>query len=246
MKLEKVKITSVAHGGRIIEGTLILPENLKPKNPAILFIHGWRSSEEGYIPRAKAMAEFGFICLTFNLSGHGASEGDIRKLTRKDYLNDILTAYDYLKNLENVDEDKIGVVGGSFGGYLASILTRKCSIKWLVLRAPANYINKGFEDLPQVQYPEKRFINVWKQTEHNYHETVSLESLHEYPHKVLIVESEKDEMVPHQTIMSYVNAVKDKSKLKHIVMEGADHAIHSEKYQQEFINILKEWFGNKL
>lgn len=244
MELQKVKISSVAKGNRVIDGTLITPENPKPKNPAILLIHGWRSSQERYVSRAKVLAELGYICLTFDLPGHGSSEGDIRKLTRQDYLNDIVTVYDYLKNLENVDEDKISIIGASFGGYLGAILTKKRPAKSLVLRVPANYEDDGFENLPQDKYRETKDLKAWREKELDYYKTISLKAVHEYPHKILIIESEKDEEVPHQTIMNYCAAVADKSKLTHRIMEGADHSIHDERFQQEFIEILKEWFAH--
>jgi len=72
--------------GQKIKGTLILPRVVKDKNPGVLFIHGWTSSEEGYIPRAKAVAKHGAICLTFNLRGHGKSEGRLGDFSRKDHL----------------------------------------------------------------------------------------------------------------------------------------------------------------
>jgi esterase/lipase len=58
----------------------------------------------------------------------------------------------------------------------------------------------------------------------------------------LIIESEKDDSVPHQTILNYVNAVKDKSKLTHILMKGAPHSIKEGKFRDEVERILVDWF----
>lgn len=243
--MQKVKIIS-AQTEATLDGTLILPENIKPNGKAILFLHGWRSSEDGCIDRAKALAELGYICLTFNLRGHGNSTGDIHKLTRQDFLNDAILAYDYLKNQKRVDPDKIAVVGASFGGYLATLLTKKRPVRWLALRAPANYPNEGFENMVQNQYIyETQTAKAWSQKQLDYRETISLQALHEYSHEVLLIESSNDIAVPHQAVQNYADAVTDQSKLTHIVMEGADHPLTEEKYKQKFIQILVDWFKDK-
>ena len=108
--------------GQKIKGTLIFPKKVKFDNPAVLFIHGWTSNETGYIPRAQVVAKHGAICLIFNLRGHGESGGSLEEFSRKDHLKDVIAAYDFLTAQKNVNKNKIGVCGASYGGYLASIL----------------------------------------------------------------------------------------------------------------------------
>ncbi len=48
-----------------LKATLFYPDKMNPRNPGVLFIHGWTSSEENYARRAKPLAECGGICLTF-------------------------------------------------------------------------------------------------------------------------------------------------------------------------------------
>ena len=52
-------------------------------------------------------------------------------------MRDLLAAYDFLAALRNVDSDSIAVVGSSYGGYLAALLTALRPVKWLGLRVPA-------------------------------------------------------------------------------------------------------------
>lgn len=243
--MEKIKVTSGITGDSL-DGTLVLPENIEPNGKAILFLHGWRSSEEGYISRARALAELGYTCLAFSLRGHGKSDGDIHKLTRQDFLNDAIAAYDFLKNYHGVAENQIGVVGASFGGYLATLLTKKRPVRWLVLRAPANYPDRGFEDIPQTAYPrEDASTFEWRERQLDLNGTVALRAIHQYPHEILMIESGNDVVIPHQTVQNFVDAVSDSAKLTHIVMKDADHAIREEKYRQEFIRILVDWFRAK-
>ncbi|HSX09791.1 MAG TPA: alpha/beta fold hydrolase [Candidatus Saccharimonadales bacterium] len=132
------KITFTVDAQTLV-GNILFPESLKSKNPALLFLHGWKSSQGRHIERAKKLVALGFICMTFDLKSHGKSDGDRSMLSIKDYLDDVIAAYDFLKMQKHVDPDRIGIVGSSFGGYLGSLLTEKCPVKWLALQAPANY-----------------------------------------------------------------------------------------------------------
>lgn len=243
--MQKVIISPVSISSTI-EGTIVAPEVIKPNNPAILFIHGWRSNESGNIARAKALAEIGYLCLTFNLRGHGSSGGDIKNLTRQDFLNDTISAYNYLAGYEKVDSEKIGVIGSSFGGYLGAILTGKKPVRWLALRAPAMYADRGFENIPQVKISNTSETRDIRRKELNYSDTFALSAIHEYPHEILLIESENDEVVPHLTIQNYAIAVKYNSKLTEIVISGAEHKILTEKAKKAYIDILVNWFKDKI
>src|SRR6266403_1786925 len=117
--------------GQKLEGDLFYPEQIKGKNPAILFIHGWSSSKERYLARAEALTKLGYTCLAFSLRGHGKSEGDIKKQTRQDFLNDSLAAYDFLVEQKGVDKDSISIVGASFGAYLAALVSQERAVESL-------------------------------------------------------------------------------------------------------------------
>ena len=50
----------------------------------------------------------------------------------------------------SVDKNAIAVVGSSYSGYLAAILTTLLKVKWLGLRAPALYKDEDW-DVPKQQ-----------------------------------------------------------------------------------------------
>lgn len=241
--VQKIIISSTKTGDHIV-GTLFNP--VKPNGKAILFIHGWGSDESGYVSRAKVLAEIGYVCFTFSLPGHGDSVGDIRKLTRSDYICGVIDAYDFLAKQNGVGPEKIGVIGSSFGGYLAAILTKRRAVRWLVLRAPANYPDEGFDDIPLYEYiRNSEFAKEWRQNRFNFKDTEALRAVHEFPNNILIVESGNDTVVPQQCLQNYADAVKDKTKLTYIVLKDADHALTDAKQQREFIDLLSEWFRRR-
>lgn len=244
MVILKKKI-SFSVGGQQLVGTLQYPQEIKQDAPAVLFLHGWTSSEKKYIERAKPLVESGFVCLTFDMRGHGNSEGDLQHLTRQDHLNDCVAAYDFLGAQKWVDSNRIGVVGSSYGGYMGALLTSKRTVKWLVLKSPANYEDKGISD-PQPPQARSWELSFWRGKKTLPTENRALMALYRYKEQVLIIEAEKDEKVPRQTLLNYKNAHSDQSKVDYLVMKGADHSSSREEWNHEFIQLVKNWFLKKL
>jgi pimeloyl-ACP methyl ester carboxylesterase len=128
----------VGHG--YIEGTIVAPQTTIP---GVLFVHGWGGSQEQYIERARQAAALGCVCLTFDLTGHARTKSELETVTRETNLSDLLAAYDTLAQHPLIDRHSIAVVGSSYGGYLASILTTLRPVRWLAMRVPALYLGDG-------------------------------------------------------------------------------------------------------
>ena len=120
--------------------------------PGVLFVHGWGGSQQRDLKRARGIAGLGCVCLTFDLRGHGAEERQREWITREHNLRDLLAAYDRLAAHPQIDPEAIAVVGTSYGGYLACILTELRHIRWLALRVPALYRDEDW-DRPKRELP---------------------------------------------------------------------------------------------
>lgn len=234
-----MKKVSINVNGQKLKGTLIFPPNPKTKNPAVLLIHGWASSETSHIPRAEAIANLGYVCLTFNLRGHGESNGKLDEFSRNDHLQDSIAAYDFLTSQQKVDTNKISVCGSSYGGYLAVLLLAKRNVKTLVLRGPALYKDEGFT-VPTAEIIKKN-PQVFQQSNLNPTNNHALHALSIFTEPVLIVESEKDDIVPAKTIQNYLTSANQKL-LTHKIIKNADHVLSKEEWQKEFISLLVGWF----
>lgn len=237
MKNKKVSI-SVAR--QKIRGTLVFPKKLKPKNPAVLFIHGWSSNQRSYLHRARALADQGIISLTINLRGHGGSDGRLTQFSRADHLKDVLAAYDFLKKQKKVDSNKMGVVGASYGGYLAALLSSKRKIKNLILRAPALYRDQNF-DVPTAALARED-ERVYRRARIDAKDNRALSALTKYKNNFLLIESELDDVCPKQTTRNYLRAVNSKAKTTHQIIKRAQHSLKTKKSKQAFIEILSRFF----
>lgn len=227
--------------GQTLRGKLFYPEKLQAKNPAILFVHGWTSAKERSYQYAEGLSELGYICFLFDLRGHGESDGNRNTLSSKDFLADVLAAYDHFATIDGVDTDNISVVGSSFGGYLVSLITGKRKVRNIVLRVPADYPNELFNTPKSVATGDN--VMQWRKQHRSFNETYALEALHNFQGKVLLIESELDERIPHQTIENYMRAVQVSDNLTYVLMKGTPHSIKEGKFRDEVEQILVEWFG---
>ncbi len=112
--------------GLEIPGILYMPKNASAATPApaLVWVHGGPGgqSKKGYSATIQHLVNQGYTVLAANnrgSSGYGKTFNhlDDRKHGEED-LMDIVYARRYLESLEGVDKDRIGVIGGSYGGYL--------------------------------------------------------------------------------------------------------------------------------
>ena len=221
-----------------IAGTIVTPSL---QIPGVLFVHGWGGSQEQYRARARQIATLGCVCLTFDLRGHAGTKPQQETVSRENNLRDVLAAYDVLSSHRAVDSSAIAVVGSSYGGYLASILTSLRPVKWLALRVPALYMDSGWE-LPKQQLRKEQDLDAYRQSLVPAKENRALRACAAFEGDVLVVESELDNVVPHAVISNYVEAFIQPRSLTYRVIKGADHGLSDEAGQRAYTSLLVNWF----
>ncbi len=113
------KLVTFYSEGSEIAADLYLPAGIKEdgKLPAIIFCHGFAGIREILLPDfAECFSANGFACLVFDYRGFGDSEGDRGAIIPYNQMRDIRNAITFMQSLENVDPEKIGLWGTSFGG----------------------------------------------------------------------------------------------------------------------------------
>lgn len=220
-----------------VAGTFLSPEH---KIPGVLFVHGWGGSQERDLARARGIAGLGCVCLTFDLRGHQKASARQNTVSRAENMRDLLTAYDRLVRHPAIDSSNVAVVGTSYGGYLATILTTRRPVKWLSLRVPSLYRDAGWH-LPKRQLSREdltQYRSTFIRPEHNR----ALAACAAFRGDVLLVESEFDHLVPHTTIMSYRSAFRLSHSMTHRIIDDADHSLSSPASQHAYTSILLTWF----
>ena len=219
-----------------IAGTLVGPDTMVP---GVMLVHGWDGSQDQYIARAHELAALGCICLTFDLRGHVRHQSMRETVTREDNLRDVLAAYDVLVGHPAVDPTAIAIVGSSYGGYLAAILSSMRMVRWLALRVPALYRDEDW--LVPKRMLSRDDLVAYRNSIVKPVENRALAACAAFRGDVLIVESENDTFVPHRVIENYKDAFKNAMSITYRVMRGADHALSEKPQQQAYTSLLVNW-----
>jgi pimeloyl-ACP methyl ester carboxylesterase len=222
-----------------ILGTLISPGSLLP---GVLFVHGWGGDQRQYVARARELAALGCVCLTFDLRGHAQTQARYESVSREEGMRDILSAYDFLATHHNVDADAIAVVGSSYGGYLAALMTAQRRVRWLALRAPALYKDSEWTH-PKLRLKAEQDLDNYRLQPVTPEQSKALRACKSFTGDMLIVESERDTVIPHQVIVNYREACVSASSLTCRVIEGADHGLSNEAWKASYTTLLVNWFN---
>jgi pimeloyl-ACP methyl ester carboxylesterase len=225
------KDVDIPSKNRALKGTIFGAE--EPGDRGLLFVHGLGSSQLGFLHRAEtASAQLGMRCLTFDLSGHGLDSPSVAQYSVYDHLEDALAAYDYLVTAAAPHAQRIGACGASYGAYLAALLSEYRSVRRLLLRAPALAgVHVEFPDPDQVPVPAE-FSGRSQAFD-------SLNVLSRFTGEVLILESEKDEVVRHPHITAHLAAF---PRAEHEVIAGATHKLSEPAWDEVFIETIIRWF----
>ena len=170
-KSEKVnhrKVTFKNHFGITLVADLYEPKQYEGKLPGLAVSGPYGAvKEQSSGLYAQEMAERGFLTIAFDPSFTGESAGEPRYMTSPDInVEDFQSAVDYLSNLENVDSEKIGIIGicgwGGMALQTACIDTRikatVCSTMYNMARVAGNgYFDE--QDNEDARYNNRVMIN---------------------------------------------------------------------------------------
>lgn len=126
-----------------LAGTLTLPEKTG-SFPAVILISGSgpqnRNEEifghKPFLVLADYLARRGIAVLRYDDRGTAESTGDFASATSEDFANDVLSAIDFLKSRNEIDQNKIGLIGHSEGGLIAPIVVNRTDdVAFMVLLA---------------------------------------------------------------------------------------------------------------
>jgi dipeptidyl aminopeptidase/acylaminoacyl peptidase len=114
----KQPVTFYSEGYKLT-GDLYLPEGLRPneRRAGVVLCHGYTGVKDLYLPdNARVLNEAGYVALTFDYKGWGASEGPRSRLAPYSRVADVQAALTFLGLQPNVDPERLGLYGTSYGG----------------------------------------------------------------------------------------------------------------------------------
>lgn len=131
-KVEHRKVTFRNRYGITLVGDLYTPKNIVGKNAAIAVGGPFGAvKEQSSGLYAQTLAERGFITMAFDPSFTGESGGEPRNMASPDInTEDFSAAVDFLGSLDNVDRERIGIIGiCGWGGFALNAAISDTRIK---------------------------------------------------------------------------------------------------------------------
>ncbi|MBU3100525.1 MULTISPECIES: alpha/beta hydrolase [Clostridium] len=254
------KVVEIDSENLRLRGMLHIPENINNKVPIVIIFHGFCGDKMGphfiFVKLSRLLEKAGIACIRFDFAGSGESDGDFIDMTMDTELKDANNILNYVRTLDFVDNDRIGIVGLSMGGAIASMLAgeRKSDIETLCLWAPAgnmgeiilekHYIGAGFEEFMQNGYFDVEGLLVGTKFVDNVKNIKIYEKAAEYDKKSLIIHGDKDDVVSLSASQKYIDFWGDSSLFK--VINGANHTFDKREWEEQVIDSTIEFIEKQL
>lgn len=249
------KIVEIDSENLRLRGMLHVPESINNKLPIVIIYHGFCGNKMGphfiFVKLSRILESVGIASIRFDFAGSGESEGNFIDMTMGTELKDANNILNYVRNLDFIDKDKIGILGLSMGGAIASIIAgnRKSDIKTMCLWAPAgnmneiildkNYIGDSYEKFRQKGYFDVEGLPIGAGFVDFFENIKIYEKAAVYDKRSLIIHGDKDEIVPIGTSQKYISIFKKLSQLK--IISGANHTFDKKEWEEQVIEHTLEF-----
>lgn len=249
------KAVEIVNRGRTLRGMLHVPNGLCGKIPGIAMYHGYTGNKMEshfiFVKLSRALERAGIASVRFDFACSGESDGDFKDMTPETELSDAKAILDYLRNIECIDLDRIGICGLSMGGYIAGITAGDNAgmVKALCMWAPAGnikYIFKdgldnclktgdGLVDIGALELNRKAY-EIASRIDH-------IGRTKAYKGKTCIIHGTSDTSVPSKFVEEYRDNMKN---VEFHNIDGADHTFTAIRWENEVIDITSEFFKKEL
>lgn len=227
-------------GDETLRGTLFIPSGKGPF-PGVVFFHGRGSSRKNYLSMAKKLSENGVMSLAFDFRGCGESDGNLSDQTHLMGIEDGRAGLQFLL-LQNIDRNRVGIEGTSFGGYVAAMILPDFDfVKSVALRVPASYSDREFNTSLE-SFRALRRKGYFKKRE-NWIDSSAYKNIAKFSGSLLVIRSEFDETITDEAVNKYYEDAKNAVKRDLYLQKGAGHDFHSDpKGLKLFHEITVDWF----
>lgn len=235
-KLGETSVFPIVNNGTVLYCRMITPPDFdkNKKYPVVIYVYGgphaqmvtnsWLSGSNLWM---QLMAQQGFI--VFTLDNRGSShrgfefESSVHRQLGVNELNDQLAGLNYIKKLSYVDENRIGVHGWSFGGFMTTTMMTRTPGYFKVGVAGGPVIDWS---LYEVMYTE-RYMDTPEENKEGYKNSNLLNYIKNLDGKLLMIHGCDDDVVLWQHSLLYVKAAVDagNTNLDYFVYPGHQHNV---------------------
>ena len=231
-------------------GKVSLEETEKGSSVAILS-HGYLSNKKSRTNQelSKLLNGAGISTISYDMYGHGESEGDVEHLTISKAVDSLDAVYDYAKKYR-----KIAIVGSSFTGSVSLIVAGRKQPDAIALKCPVflplelwNW-RLGREGIRKWQtegyiapFKKKWYFDVYEDAEQ--YDMRQIASGIKSP--VLVVHGDRDVTVDISHAENMIHSLGSEEK-RLVVVEGADHFFKDPEHFRKMSFVMSEWLIDHL
>jgi dipeptidyl aminopeptidase/acylaminoacyl peptidase len=262
LSLSSVPPAQIVHyksfDGQMISAYLRMPFNLKRdgSNPAIVLPHGGPTGQirNVFDANAVALASRGYICIGPNVRGSSGYGMAFQKANVKDLgggdLQDEVYATKFLLATGYVDPKKIGITGGSYGGYMTLMAIGKVPDIWAAAVDRYGVINwktMATNAEPFLQQYVKALLGDPEKDREIYENTSPLKYIRNEKAPLLVLQGKNDIRVPKEESDQVVAILKQEGRtvdVHYYPQEG--HGFAKRENQIDALKRTVDWFEKYL
>ena len=244
--------------GKIISALLWMPFNLKRdgSNPALVLPHGGPTGQtvDYWNTDVAALTSRGYICIAPNPRGSTGYGLDFQKANFQDLgggdLKDEVAAVDFLKVTGYVDPKKIGITGGSYGGFMTLMAVGKTPDIWAAAVEEYGIINWSTmlkSSDPSLNEYLKGLLGNPEANRKVYEEDSPITYIRDEKAPLLVLQGDNDPRVPKEEAQQVVDILKKEGRTVDVhYYPNEGHGFVKRENQLDSIRRTITWFDQYL
>lgn len=206
--------------------------------PGLLVLPGWHDRGPQLTKALKAALQpLGWVCRRVDLPDSSWPADWRAEMSRDDVLRQALEDHDRLQL--RLNGGPMTVLGFSFGAYIAAFVAAARQADRLVLRSPALYPDDGWTT-PKEALDELK-LESYRSVVHDTPSNGALRCCAQFRGDVLLIDSEKDQVIPWPVIASYQGSFTNARSLSRCTLRGADHQLTEQTWQDGYRAAVLGW-----
>lgn len=251
-------VTFPSFDGTLISAVVTMPFNLKRdgSNPAVVIPHGGPTSQavDEFISAAAALASRGYVVIRPNPRGSTGYGLTFRKANFQDLgggdLKDELAAKQFLVDTGYVDPDRVGITGGSYGGFMTLMAIGRAPEAFAAAVEQYGIIDWRtmweHED-PLLQAYQKSLLGTPEDAPKVYDASSPLTYIQQVKAPLLVLQGENDIRVPVGQAKQVAAALKARGNIVDAVIYPEEgHGFFKREHQRDALQRTIDWFDKYL
>jgi dipeptidyl aminopeptidase/acylaminoacyl peptidase len=244
--------------GKIITALLWMPFNLKRdgSNPALVLPHGGPTGQmvDYWNTDVAALVSRGYICIAPNPRGSTGYGLDFQKANFQDLgggdLKDEIAGVEFLKATGYVDPKKIGITGGSYGGFMTLMAIGKAPDIWAAAAEEYGIINWNSmlkSSDPGLNEYLKALLGDPEKNRKVYEDDSPITYIRNTKAPLLVLQGDNDPRVPKEEAQQVVDILKNEGRIVDVhYYPNEGHGFVKREDQIDAIRRTIDWFDQHL